>query len=524
MSFRGKYLKIDDFSGGDCSALPDALLGPSQARQMDNIFILPEGLGFRSRGVTSYANPTEFGSADSYPVIGVGMLEASSGTSYVLAIKKGKAYGATAGDLRTTTFVDRTGAVSIATAGTTSAERTGYRWSFCQHNDLLIGFGGPSTAPDAPFKWVGGANNIAALGGTPPSARFGFSASNRVFAGSTAADPATLYWSTLGNPEDWTGTGSGSVVVGNLDDGEPIEAACLLRNNLALIFKKNSIYQVDLSFAPFAPVLLFNGVGAEGVNSVTVADGLAYFVTPQKKLMATDGNKIKPIPTNTSNLQRMFYGSPLVFRLRSRKGTTFSSAEFDCIVVCGLSSGGDGDTVVSSVAWDINNECWLYFSTGYQFISGAMKQSTGYYYGGWSNQGRVFYPEYNMIISLLATDDTGVSSGAINCFWTSGWLKLALVDEITRIMRFGVQTMTTESVSYNATLTYGYDFGSLSKSASLQVSGGAVVPIHSDAFLSGRGKYFSFKYAFTPSTATSQTFVHSMELGGKIPLGAKAAA
>lgn len=523
MGFRGKYLRIDDFSGGDCSALPDALLAPNQARLLDNIIIYPDGKGFRSRGVTAYANSTEFGSADSYPVIGVGMLEASSGTSYVLAIKKGKAYGATALDNRSiTSFVDRTGAVSLATAGASSTERSSYRWSFCQHNDLLIGFGGPESAPDAPFKWQGGANNIAALGGTPPSARFGFSAANRVFAGGTAADPSTLYWSVLGNPEDWTGTGSGNVVVGNLDDGEPLEAACVLGRNLALLFKRNSIYQVDLTAAPFAPQLLFTGTGADGVHSVVVVEGIAYFLTPNKQLRATDGNKLITIPPNTSYLSIIGGAPPLVFRLRSRSGSTFAFPEFDLVVICGLNGTGDGNSVVKTVAWDLLNKCWIYFSTGYQFISGAIRQSTGHFYGGWSNQGRIFYPEFSTVGSSISADDTGVSSGIITSYWTSGWLHLAIMDEISSLRRAEVQFQSFESAAYSGTLTYGYDLGSLSRSATISLGSSSIG--RSKAFLTGSGGRFSFSLTFSPTTAANQIAINSIIFGGKIPLTAKASA
>ena len=521
MSFRGKYLKIDDFSGGDCSALAPTLLNPNQALGLDNIIIYPEGKGFRSRGLTAYSNSTEFGSADAFPVIGVGILEKSDGTNHVLAIKKGKAYGGLANDGRTTTYTDRTAAIVIST-GTTGAERAGYRWSFCTHNDLLIGFGGPSTAPDAPFKWAGETNNIAALGGTPPSALFGFSENNRVFACRTAANPSIFQWTVLGNPEDWTGTGSGSVTVGNLNDGEPLEAACVISRNLALLFKRNSIYQVDLTAAPFAPQLLFKGVGAMGVNSVAVADGVAYFLTPQKQFMATDGNKIITIPPNSSKLSAMVIGTtPLVFRLRSRSGASFQSPEFDMIVVCGLNSSAATDGVVITAAWDMKNKCWLYFSTGYQFISGATKQGTGYFYGGWSNQGRVFYPEFMHPFSgVLTTDDTGVSSGAINSYWQSGHLKGGLIDEYVRLIRAELDGGTYYSAA-TVTMTYGYDLGSLSKTASFAFNTSLD---KAKASLNGKGGEVSFKIAFSASSDQGMIEIRSLTLGGRIPVGAKAAA
>jgi hypothetical protein len=523
MAYRGKYYTIDRFDGGECSLVPFTQLAPNQASSVSNIFVLPDGKGFRSRGITAKVNTTEFGAADSYPVIGVGILETSTGTSHVLAIKKGKAYGTqplTAGARASNTFTDRTGAVTISTSGTSINDRIGYRWTFCQHGDVLIGFGGSFTAPDAPFKWTGETSNIAALGGSPPSAKFGFAAGNRVFAGCTAADPATLYWSILGNAEDWTGAGSGNTIVGNLDDGDPLQGAVVLSRDIVLLFKSNSVYSLDLATgAPFAPKLLFSGVGAINHHGIEVVDGVAYFLTTQKKLMATDGNNLIPIPASSASLSN-FVGTSLgqtpikMFRLKKR-GTSTTVPDYDVLMIVGINSAADADSQLLCPAWDLLNKCWLNFRLGFQFISGAT-HSSGYFYGGWANQGRIYMPDYVAPSASFPVDDTGVSSGAFTSFWQSGWLNAETLEQFVHPQMITAETeVTNTSASYDATLTYDFDYASsLTKSASLAVrttnSFGRAATI-----LSGRGNLFMFRYTVDPTSAQSQVTVSKFQIRGK---------
>lgn len=516
VTYNGKYFPVDNFSGGEQSVViasgnGDATVGGlDSASYLDNIILFPGGKGFRSRLSTDYNNATEFGAVDTYPVVGVGCLRLASGTEYILAIKKDKAYSATAAWSRAASYTDRTGAVSITGGSTAAVARSRIRWSFCTHNDLLIGFGGDwQGSPDAPFKWAGAANNLAALGGTPPSARICFSARNRVFAFNTAADPNIMYWSVLGNPEDWTGVGSGNAYIGGLDDGEPVLAAGPISNDIALVFKPNSIHAVDLTSAPFSSRLLIAGTGAHCFGSVVFGDGIAYYITPQLTMKSTDGNSVKshpPLPAITGIGQAPGQTAilPSVFGFRMEHDITGTYGKRDIIVWC--------FTTGEAVGWDLINSCWLRFSTGYKFVSGAHTRGA-WFYGGWTDQGRVFIPE-----ALLAiyTDDTGEAAGNIACVWQSQWLNTSAIDQIVRPERFIVQGKLVVPVTYSATLTYGYDFSSsLSRTASLSLTGGAY-GFAPRAFLTGRGNLFRFRYAFSPTTATSTIFTHRFLVGGKV--------
>jgi hypothetical protein len=104
------------------------------------------------------------------------------------------------------------------------------------------------------------------------------------------------------------------------------------------------------------------------------------------------------------------------------------------------------------------------------------------------------------------------------------------LDEIASVMRFGAQTFTLWDKAYSATLEYGYDFIPLSgfKTTTLSLDGTPSLGtwysrISSRAFLKGKGKYFMFRYSFSPTVAETDILVSAFELGGKIPLRAAAA-
>jgi hypothetical protein len=83
-------------------------------------------------------------------------------------------------------------------------------------------------------KWDG--TTAANLGGTPPEGRAAAFYRNRFFIGSTD----DLYFTALGNAEDWTGTDAGNLAVGQ-GDGEDIEDLASLADGL-VIAKRSSLW------------------------------------------------------------------------------------------------------------------------------------------------------------------------------------------------------------------------------------------------------------------------------------------
>lgn len=495
MAYTGKYFKIDDFGGGYCGNYPSSELAPNQAMSLDNIVVLPEGKGFRSRGASTRVNATEFGTANAYPVIGLGVLPITNTNDNVLAVKNGKAYGSSTVLLTrdSATFTDRTGGVTISSGGAASTETTGYKWYFVTFNGKLIGFGGPYTNPDAPFKWAGETNNIAALGGSPPSAAFCFTANNRVFACRTAAAPSTLYWSILANAEDWTGSGSGSTAIGTLGDDTPITGACELSQNLALVFKRGAIYSVSLTAAPFSSQLLFQGVGCGHFSSLIVVDGVAYFIDPSSKQMkATDGSQVFSFPLTAGDL--------------------FSSYSATHYTTVARETGTDYDWIIWSMAnvpqavvWDLRNKCWLYHSKGYNFSSAA-HLSTGPLIYGYYNVGRV-----GIISTDLSTDDFDGSASVVSK-WRSGWMNPGNFDTPVRPTRLVLNADALASTTL--TISYGFDFTADSRSATFSLtpdSGDAQVLRR--AFITGRGNVFQYYITGSPS-AQGDLKIFSLSIGG----------
>lgn len=518
MAYNGTYFVQDNFSGGYCGNYPASDLALNQAADLDNIVIGAGGKSFRTTWPTIRLNATEFGSADTYPVIGVGVLRLAAGNEYALVIKNTKAYSADVfpNNRDSMTFTDRTGSVTIGAGGTADVERLSYRWFFTTFNDKLIGFGGLYGAPNVPFKWIGGANNISALTGSPPSATFCFSTNNRVFAGNTAANPQTVYWSILGNEADWTGTGSGSAIVGSLTDGEPLIGAAVLSNQVALLFKPNSIHQMNLASAPFPNYPLFTGIGAANPGAIVTANGLAYFIDINGRMHSTDGNTIKDYSDAAQNLligSSGAYSIPTRYFVHNVFGYRHSTAEYDWLVWSWIGSGG---TSTFTTIWDLRNECWLRCSTGFGFTSGA-KATNGFVGGGW-NLGRLFSPDTT---AYTINDTDGITT--VTSFWRTGWLSPKSLDKITQISRFGL-SLNTENDAGGAltnswTIKYGFNFlpdtGSFSLSAAKDST---ELQTFRFGFPKGRGVSTQYKIGWISNGSTSATVaarINSILFAGK---------
>lgn len=118
-------------------------------------------------------------------------------------------------------------------------------WQWRAFNDLAIGVNQGVTAGDISIvKWTG-AGNIAALaltgisGVTAASGAFTLEVFNNRLWVVFATQPNRLYYSTLGNPEDWS-TSGGFIEIG-FNDGDRIEGIFAHRKRL-FIFKQRKIF------------------------------------------------------------------------------------------------------------------------------------------------------------------------------------------------------------------------------------------------------------------------------------------
>lgn len=140
-------------------------------------------------------------------------------------------------------------------------------------NDLLI-IGGPIT----PKSWD--QTTFKSLAGSPPAFGFSTSHAGRHWASGVASAPSRLYYSAVGNPEDWTGSGSGSIDI-DPGDGDAIVALLSWKSEL-WVFKgpyRLSIHRISgTDPTTFSREPFIYGISAAGPHSLfPVGDDFAFW-------------------------------------------------------------------------------------------------------------------------------------------------------------------------------------------------------------------------------------------------------
>lgn len=511
MSYRGTEIRFNDFSGGLVTNRPITELDTNEMSDLDNVVVFPKGRGFRSRYGDTEFNGTAMNSGAN--VQGLGYYKQDGGSEYLLAVCGAKLYSSTSALVGTMTEI--TGAITIS-AGQDKV------WDIFTFNNNSIGFGGAATSPDAPWRWTG-TGNAAALGGTPPSAYGGFQANNRVFAFRTSANPSRIYWSILGNEADWTGTGSGSSDVWT-SDNDKLTAAAVLNTNTVLLFKENSVHQMQIgnlvdSAFPIFP--LFDGVGCSGKHALVVVEGLCYFITNQGRMKVTDGSTIYDegeLPA-LSNIDDLWNGTNSS-RLQYVQGIHKVGLDYSHIIWL-VSYGTSQTTHNRAFIWDLLNKCWLKNTTGFKSNVMATTQ-LGVLYGGHYN-GKI----YKKDSSTSTATDASESSAVVDGFIVSGWIHNGKFEPIKqpRKMNLSFDTQTDGNIR----IFYGFDFrGFLQSPVIDQASLGTgtwgtmiwgsgtwgqvdfnMKPIR----IVGRGNFFQYKIE-TPTQAYPMV-IHGFTLSGK---------
>lgn len=123
---------------------------------------------------------------------------------------------------------------------------------------------------------------VANLLGSPPNFAFGAWHKNRAWAAGVATNPSRLYYSASLDPEDWTGSGSGSIDI-DPSDGDRIVGVWSHKNDL-IVFKgpnRLSIHRITGSSPTgsdaFARIPFVAGIGGINQNTITtMADDLVF--------------------------------------------------------------------------------------------------------------------------------------------------------------------------------------------------------------------------------------------------------
>lgn len=446
---RSKSTVFSDFSGGLNSASPVTTLSLNQALDLQNINLLPTGGFEKRRGNTTFnSSAMDSGAA----VHGLGYYRQSDGDEWVITI---------CGTMIFKSEFDGTmDDISAALTITTGKDN---RWTYSMMNDLAIFVGG-ARATDVPIKW-NGTGNAAVLAGTPPVGAFGILGNNRFFIGNTVANPSRINWSILGNPEDWTGAGSGSQDV-STNDGDTLVGAELIGTDHLILFKQNSIHDMVIRSSPFPLFPLFRGVGAVSKEAIVNVDGMLYFLTPEPRMKATDGVNVYDSsnkgPTGITDFINDVWDGLNKSRLQYAKGIYYPKLK----QIMWFVSNGSATTHDLCIIWDLERKAWLRHTTGYKMNAAAILQDRLLYVGAYD--GKI----YKQDVASTYTD-ASESSGAINAFWRSGWMDSgAMVNtKVIPYVDLNFQTQSSGTFIYG----YGYDFSSDRKTESVSMVGDADV-------------------------------------------------
>lgn len=494
------------FNGGLASAKPNTNLDTNQALDLSNVYITPAAGIAKRQGNTVFNSTAMNSGAD---VIGLGYYKLQAGTEYLMAIAGNKIFKS---DNLDGTMDDITGGLTI-TAGQNNI------WTHSVMNDLSIFVGG---APDAPIKWTA-TGNAALLGGTPPQGQFGFQINNRFFIGAPDSDRSTIYWSALADPEDWSGTGSGSSDV-YTGDGDTLVGYAILNTDIVLLFKQNSIHQMVVREAPFPVFSLAENIGAISKNGIVVAKGMVYFITPKGRMAVTDGTKFMtevslPRLNDVDDLWKSVNSS----RLQFIQGIYYEGDDFEHIIW--LVSTGTNTENDLAIVWDIRNACWLKHTTGYKANVMMVTQGRALY-GGFYD-GKV----YRLDSPEAYTDASETSPGPIDGYWESGWLTAGSLQESIRPFRLNL-TLLSQNVG-DLTLGYGFDFSSNTRTETISMEPGGSewgdfiwgvgewggqADIMRNIFLRGRGN--AFQVSFRNQVSDQDFLIHGWSVSG-VPAGQK---
>lgn len=197
--------------------------------------------------------------------------ETSAGSRYFIAGSKDKIYRWNSAD-----WTDITGAIEF------TGNDTDY-WSFTQYGDYLLFTNGI----DAIHKW-NGSGDIAALGGSPPKARFITSFKSYPIALClTESGKHKMAWPAIGEMENWTGGDSGETVI--IDTAEVTGHA--QTTDYLIIFKKAGIYLCNFvgGDIPFNLSKRVEGIGTDSPDSITVLNNRVRFFSTNKRFCMFDG-------------------------------------------------------------------------------------------------------------------------------------------------------------------------------------------------------------------------------------------
>lgn len=481
-----------NFAGGQASAKSEGSLGPNEFAKVNNVIILPQGAGIRTKPGNSKYNSSAIGSGNA--VQGVGYMKYNDQTEQITAVCN----GVISNDEGLTGTFSTLGSHSV-TAG------ANYLWHMTSLENLMIWVGGND---EFPFS-INQTQTISELTDAPKGT-FGVAHNGRLFIGGSAAEPSTISWSTLTDITDFSGDGSGSADV-NDQDGQKLVAAIPIGLNTLLLAKEKSSYTLTGRSSPFPVFPLFADKGCAGAKAWAVDEGLAYIVDNSPELWITDGTEI----LDTVKLPALFnihdeWAEVVTSRKPYIQVEIVRGDDFKWAVISVTRRSGSTNNY--AYIWDIHNKCWLTASTGLK--------SNGFTVG---LDGTLYMAGYDGHVYECLQEDlyTEASEGDDDVSWEvrSGQRATGSYTQTNQVQKAMIRHRSESTGQY--TFGWGYDTPAGSTPLSLENqfgyrygSGlyGSAVWVSTKfttatVFTLGRGNFFSWKLSGSnPAVIDSLSF------------------
>jgi len=300
-----KWTPFDFFAntGGLNDGFAPMAIADNEASDLQNIVLSTYGT-FKTRDGYAKLNSLTLGA--SVICTGLKYYAPTSGTKYIVGIfDNDKIYKMDyqIGGGPDGTWDDITGLVSFLVSQNNLA-------SFAVGEDVLMIEDGLNTT--APFKWDG-SGNVEDLGGSPPNATMIAYHKNMAFAAGNNTYPSTLYFTDVGNIENWTTGISGNVSIAT-NDGSEIRVI-MPGYDALYIWKDYSIWRLSGDDKDtFQLQRMITGVGCSSPKAVSRIGNDFFFTSTQGDTYLYDGAiKLLNISTkvqgtiNNANFSRWQY-------------------------------------------------------------------------------------------------------------------------------------------------------------------------------------------------------------------------
>ncbi len=455
-------------------------LATNQALLVSNVHSIPGG-GFELREGDTVVNSTAFNSGVAWQ--GLQWYQKANGDVDLVGV---------AGDaIGKIDYVSGSpdGIVDDVTSGLTITAGQNNLWFGFTAQDDLYFWGGPETTFDDAFKFDG--TTATVVSGSAPKGKVAFFHNNRIF----VIDDTNIRHSTLTDIQDFSGEGAGTAEI-DANDGFKLTSYSKLNTDLILLFKENSIHQYITTQFPFPRFPLFDNVGAVGPGAVVTYNGVAYFITPEGRMKATDGSKVIDFPADMDDV----WDSVNKERLKFIRGYVFEGSNHTILKWVVSSSGGQATNDLV-IIWDLKKKSWWRYPTGFKMNAVTTDRETNIVYGA-HYDGKI----YKKNDPNKFSDDSEEGARTIG-LWRWGWQTsdTLQMSKLPQRLNLSVRAENTGSLD----VRYGFDFNTdqVTKIVNLQGQGlvwdtgnwdqqkwAGATDLIRNTFLFGRGTVFQVTF------------------------------